>query len=99
MTDPQPVGFAIDLPNGQTLRVHPESEAYKRCGVSFNPGEDVSVSRLKMLVAALMQEMENVNAHLDPRQDVHGVRSVADAKTMLEYAQMMAVKAIFVDGR
>ena len=82
----------IDAPSFR-INVKPNSEAAKRCGVAFNPSNDIRVDMLKIYSAALMQAMTNA------LENTGGVdaRSIATAKTYLESAQMFAVKALFVN--
>lgn len=85
-------------PDGECLaKVHPmkDSEAFRRCGVSFNPSQDVRVSKIKALSAALMQAIDDEMMALD-QDDGDGKRCMATAKTHLESAQMFAVKGCFM---
>lgn len=67
----------------------------RRCGLPFNPSNDTRVTRIKVLAAALMNEIEAQKIALkeDPYGD--GPRCMATAMTDLEGAQMFAVKGLF----
>ena len=78
------------------VRVLEGSEAWRRCGVSFNPSQDERVERIKALAAGLMQVIDEEMTALGP-SDGDGKRCMATAKTHLEAAQMFAVKGCFMD--
>ena len=81
--------------NDYTVSVAEGSEAYRRCGVSFNPSQDQRVEKIKALAAGLMQVIDDEMLALGPA-DGDGKRAMATAKTHLESAQMFAVKGCFV---
>lgn len=81
--------------NDYMVSVAEGSEAYRRCGVSFNPSQDERVEKIKALAAGLMQVIDEEMLALDPA-DGDGKRCMATAKTHLEAAQMFAGKGCFM---
>jgi len=81
-----------DGENTGTVVVDEGGVGHSRCGVSFNPGQDIRVTRIKAFSAALMQEFANLQAGAD---DPDAKRCYATAMTQLESAQMFGVKGLF----
>ena len=81
--------------DGETVYQAPivaNSVGVKRCGVGFNPTESPKVAKIKLLSAALMQEISDTQEQAGPGDSR---RCFFTAMTHLEAAQMFAVKGLF----
>ena len=68
------------------------SDGAARCGVKFNPDGNADVNKLKTLAAAFMQACSEMSQVQD---DSDASRCFHTAMTLMESAQMFAVKGLF----
>lgn len=64
----------------------------KACGVSFNPGNNPDVTKIKAAFAALVDQLNDMRPEYDGKPNEVS-RMLAIAITELQTAQMWAVKA------
>ena len=76
------------------LYVNPGTEAWDRCGVSFNPSGSSDIDHVKRLSAGVMQRLITGEYCAEIEEDKEAQRCFRIAANHLEAAQMFAVKGI-----